>query len=401
MSGETTARPWKGNPNRFMVYVAIKWADGTKTVDRTVITAKTETAALRWGDARRANLVSQGPPSGRRAQLSSAVPTFAAFAAEWLRTLRGDPKKKPSAVDAIESTLRIHLLPFIGDKPLDKITDEVVDALTSRWTQGGYEYIGQHGHAQVAEGTRNQKTHANRRTVLRSCLACAVRYKRIPGMPATIEVRQVKAAEADHYDHATYESIVAAAAELDPRILVATLLGGDAGLRRGEIIGLTLEDVDSRTGRIRVRHNVYWAKKICTDVTPKGGTEEPVPCTPRLLAALRAVRHLRGGRLLQTDDGKPLTPPMLRRWIMRAEEKAGLPKTGRLHVYRHTFCSRLAQAGVPARTIQKLARHTDLSTTQRYMHLSPNATEQGIDMLEQFRAQGGVPVIYGRTPPSK
>ena len=78
---------------------------------------------------------------------------------------------------------------------------------------------------------------------------------------------------------------------------------------------------------------------------------------------------------------------------MLVEAKAGLPKTGRIHIYRHTFVSRLSQAGVPARTIQKLARHKDLATTQRYMHLSPNATDQGIKMLEEFRTHGGVPVI--------
>lgn len=83
----------------------------------------------------------------------------------------------------------------------------------------------------------------------------------------------------------------------------------------------------------------------------------------------------------------------LRRWVMLIEEKAGLPKTGRIHIYRHTFVSRLSQAGVPARTIQRLARHKDLATTQRYMHLSPNAADQGIKMLEEFRTHGGVPVI--------
>ncbi|MDP9003074.1 MAG: hypothetical protein M3O46_23535 [Myxococcota bacterium] len=36
----------------------------------------------------------------------------------------------------------------------------------------------------------------------------------------------------------------------------------------------------------------------------------------------------------------------------------------------------MAMAGVPARTVQELARHTDLSTTMRYMHLSPNAKER-------------------------
>ena len=49
---------------------------------------------------------------------------------------------------------------------------------------------------------------------------------------------------------------------------------------------------------------------------------------------------------------------------------------------RHTFCSRLAMKGAPARAIQELAGHADLSTTQRYVHLSPAATEDAIRLLD-------------------
>jgi site-specific recombinase XerD len=38
--------------------------------------------------------------------------------------------------------------------------------------------------------------------------------------------------------------------------------------------------------------------------------------------------------------------------------------------------------GVPTRAIQELAGHRDLTTTQRYMHLSPNAVFDAIRLLE-------------------
>ena len=49
---------------------------------------------------------------------------------------------------------------------------------------------------------------------------------------------------------------------------------------------------------------------------------------------------------------------------------------------RHTFCSHLAMYGAPARAIQELAGHSELSMTQRYMHLSPAALDSAIQLLD-------------------
>jgi hypothetical protein len=53
-----------------------------------------------------------------------------------------------------------------------------------------------------------------------------------------------------------------------------------------------------------------------------------------------------------------------------------------VHILRHTFCSHLAMKGAPVRAFQELAGHADLSTTQRYIHLSPAATEDAIRLLD-------------------
>jgi len=65
-----------------------------------------------------------------------------------------------------------------------------------------------------------------------------------------------------------------------------------------------------------------------------------------------------------------------------APSSDGLPITGRLHILRHTFCSRLAIRGATTKAIQELAGHVSLTTTQRYMHLSPAAKESAIRLLE-------------------
>lgn len=75
------------------------------------------------------------------------------------------------------------------------------------------------------------------------------------------------------------------------------------------------------------------------------------------------------------------------RRIERAERRANMRVSGRLHILRHTFCSHLAIHGAPAKAIQELAGHADLTTTMRYMHLSPAARDSAIRLLDEGRAQ--------------
>jgi len=86
--------------------------------------------------------------------------------------------------------------------------------------------------------------------------------------------------------------------------------------------------------------------------------------TARLADALRKQRHLRGERVLWRADGHPkVTQVLLNKWMSRIQRLAGLMVTGGIHILRHTFCSRLAMAGAPAKAIQELAGHQNLSTT--------------------------------------
>ena len=53
------------------------------------------------------------------------------------------------------------------------------------------------------------------------------------------------------------------------------------------------------------------------------------------------------------------------------------------HTLRHTFCSRLVQAGIPLTTVQKLAGHKDYSTPLIYAHLSPGHLHEAVGILDK------------------
>lgn len=107
--------------------------------------------------------------------------------------------------------------------------------------------------------------------------------------------------------------------------------------------------------------------------------------TQRLTAALKTVRHLRSERVLCLPDGSPITRDRVIKAVRGAQRVVGLAEQG-VHILRHKFCSHLAMKGAPARAVQELAGHADLSTTQRYMHLSPAATDDAIRLLDDRRS---------------
>ncbi len=80
--------------------------------------------------------------------------------------------------------------------------------------------------------------------------------------------------------------------------------------------------------------------------------------------------------------------------IMNAIDQAGLneanivrQKGGKvtLHTFRHTFCSRLAQAGVSLHKIAHLAGHSDIKTTMIYAHLVPSdVAGEAVNVLNEI-----------------
>jgi len=209
-------------------------------------------------------------------------------------------------------------------------------------------------------------------------LTCAAEWGVIDAAPRFAKLK-AQQAEMEFFDFEELELLVGGARKPGAEVLAFVLLGADAGLRRGEIIALEQADADYRRGQLSVARS-DWCGVVGS---PKGGKTRRVPMTKRLAEALSAIRQLRGPRMLYQREGERVTETTLRSWMERAERAGGLPVTGHIHRLRHTFCSHLAMRGAPAKAIQELAGHADLSTTMRYMHLSPASLNQAIQLLEQ------------------
>jgi integrase len=230
---------------------------------------------------------------------------------------------------------------------------------------------------------RAPKTVNNVLTVLNVVLKKAVEWDVIERMPCTIRLLPIPKGSAGFYDFDEYERLVDAGKSADLNAYLIVLLGGEAGLRCGEIMALEWSDVDLGKRQLCVQRSDWKGHVTAT----KGGRVRYVPLTIRLATALREHRHLRGVRVLCQRDGSPLTQKIVQDWVRRSARRANI-KPG-VHRLRHTFCSHLAMRGAPARAIQELAGHMDLATTQGYMHLSPAAIEGAIRLLDQPKPAPG------------
>jgi site-specific recombinase XerD len=135
-----------------------------------------------------------------------------------------------------------------------------------------------------------------------------------------------------------------------------------AGLRRSEATGLDVADYDAEAGTLRVRHG-------------KGGKVRVVPLNPQAQAALGEWLAARGnepGSLFQAVDqaGRirpgPMSSQAVALMLRRRGRQAHLVRPCSPHDFRRTFVSDLLDLGTDLVTVQKLAGHSNVTTTARY-----------------------------------
>jgi integrase len=145
----------------------------------------------------------------------------------------------------------------------------------------------------------------------------------------------------------------------------------------GEVRALQWGDFDLVAGRLTVQRTDYRGYIG----SPKGGRLRTIPLTRRLVAAMKAMRHLGGDWVFADAAGALWSRGEADTRLRRAYKRAGLRKIG-WHTLRQTFCSHLAMEGAPIKVIQELAGHASITTTMGCMHVTPSAARATINLLD-------------------
>ena len=162
------------------------------------------------------------------------------------------------------------------------------------------------------------------------------------------------------------------------------------GLRRGEICGLSWEDVDLNDNLVNVVHS-YDSRRNLKSTKTKAG-RRTLPLMPETAEALKA--HLEAQRsrglpanpqdpVIITERGTRVHPDVMERWWR--SDRAGLGCEGFcIHELRHTYLTALARAGVHPKVMQALAGHADSKVTMDvYTHADMGGKR---DAAERLRA---------------
>ena len=320
--------------------------------------------------------------------------TVGQFLTWWLREVVR-PSARPKTMKAYEYQSRIHLIPGVGDKPLQKLTPlHVQTFLNDRLNQ----------RCKRTERFLSAKTVRHLHRTLCTALNAAMKYGNVARNVATlVDPPRAQKPNIKFLNVEQARTLLETAKGDRLYALYATVLS--LGLRLGEGLGIPWPDVDLDTGRFnvhqalqRIDKNLYPDRGGLQLVEPKGGYSARVVTRPAV--TISALRHRQAQQdeerqwagsswqndwnlIFTTQDGKPLDERnVLRRFQEKILPIAGIPKM-RLHDLRHSAVAILIAQGVNIKAISELLGHGSVAfTLQVYGHLLEETKREAADKMD-------------------
>lgn len=178
------------------------------------------------------------------------------------------------------------------------------------------------------------------------------------------------------------------------RALVRLLI--DTGIRRGECCALKWQNVDLKTGEIRIAGNLCYttAKGVYMD-TPKSGRERIVYAGADTIALLRRLRAEQASKAVSAyvftreSDPEPMHPQSSTRYLRNLSARCGLPDL-HPHKLRHTFASIAITNGADVASVSEALGHSDKAVTLRmYTHANAESVKRAAEITREAIKKAG------------
>jgi integrase len=305
-------------------------------------------------------------------------------------------KVRPRVWALYAQVVRTHHTPIIGNLILTSITDVHIDRLLLEKAQNGLSH----------------NTLRNIRTVLSSALTYAVKRgsiirnpARLVSIPPTIDRQRTNLTDDDE-DHLSVHAL-----DLDEANRLFAAVAGDRlealywttlllGLRRGEVLGLRLQDVHLAPGDeyIRITGSISrYGGALHRDAPKTKSSRRTIPIPTILANKLRehlarriseatSPNWVESGYFFTSSGGTSIDPRNLHRRFKNALRQAHLPDI-RFHDLRHS-CASLLRVYAPhldARDIMAILGHSAIDTTlDIYTHLFPEHQRTQLQVWEDI-----------------
>ena len=349
------------------------------------VLAKTKSECSAKLNALKASL--QGPREPKQ-EKPKADMTFGAWLDHWYQR-ECKPKIRPKTQADYENRIYQHVIPELGAIPLAKLTAADLQQFYNRLKEGDRLLrVEQYGPGLSDRMVKS--CHVTCRVALDQAVAQGLILKN-PALSCKAPVTRPK------------EMQVLTGEEIQRLLIQAKedgcfellLLELSTGLRRGEILALQWDDLDFRTGVLRVERQVQRirGKLVVSQPKTRASSRSILLPTP-VLKILEQYRQSVTSRWMFPSPKKedsPLDPAAVRKKLSAVLTWAGCP-AARFHDLRHTFATSALEHGMDVKTLSTVIGHVSSATTLNvYAHVTDEMRQKAADKIDR--------AITGREPP--
>jgi integrase len=367
---------------------AKRWRAQANDSKRTSKTFKTKNEAQSW--------LAEFNRQSKKIVTNPLQTTFEEYAQEWLSSLT----LANSTIQGYDKNLRNHVLPTLGDKPLESITAKDIESLyqtlRSRGRKDGKDFGGA-----LSENTIN-KVHQNLRKILDLAvedgliLSNPAKQKRIVKPPSPAKIR----AQKQEVQTLSAEELVVflefnEQQEDDLNLLWRLII--ETGLRRGEAIALQWSDLDVTNSRLSIRRAADPSVSRGVKRT-KTNRDRNLELDPQLVSVLLEYKKTRGvlgpayvsanAYIFGTLNNELRVPNDVGARFSRAVKKAvsGVTKAELPHftlkTLRHTHATLMLANGSNPKIVQERLGHSTITVTMdTYSHVTPTVQREAVELL--------------------
>ncbi len=301
-----------------------------------------------------------------------------------------------TTMHAYEQVIEGHILPRLGHLRLCDVQPRDVRLFVDSLADPS-------ARCDDGEGRLKPRTVHKIYSVLRSVFALAVDLDLLessPCRPDKVRLPHIDEPQVQFYSVREAEKLLCCLASepLKWRCLVTAALF--TGMRRGELLALRWDDIDMKTGAVRVTKSQYklagQESRIKATKTPKSVRTLYLP--PQLIDLLRQWRDEQSRRFPAQNcavvftgrDGGPMSPDSVTTTWRMFLKKYGLPHR-KLHALRHSTATLLLSAGFSLADVSAQLGHSNLKTTAIYTHALSDCSKRASRAMEKMflRSAGG------------